>query len=45
MKYQISETDYKYQSETRIGTPKLLVELYASVFFKLKYYTTLTIQV
>ena len=41
MKYQISATEYK----NKIYSPKLSVELYASVLFKLKYYTTLITQV
>ena len=41
MKYQISATEYKNQSETKIRNPKLS-ELYASGLFKLKYCTTLT---
>ena len=45
MKYQISATEYKSQSETKIRSPKLSVELYASALFKLKYYITLTTQV
>ena len=32
------------QSETRILSPKLLVELYVLALFKLKYYTTFTMQ-
>ena len=45
MKYQISVTEYKNQSETRISSPKLPVELHTSALFQLKYYTTLTTQV
>ena len=45
MKYQISVTEYKNQSETRINSPKLSVELHTSALFQLKYYTTLTTQV
>ena len=45
MKYQISVTEYKNQSETRISSPKLSVELHTSALFQLKYYTTLTTQV
>ena len=45
MKYQISATEHKNQSKTRIRSPKLPVELYASARFKLKYYTRITTQV
>ena len=45
MKYQIFETEYKNQSDTRTPSPKLSMELCASALFKLKYYTTFDTQV